>query len=319
MDIAFIVGARKDIAKILFKFEMDIVKSLIDRDSTPIATRYGLITYGNQASTRMSFGDFQDKSRMKQFLDLIQWSEDGTALNDALQKAQVLFEQSSPIHSRKLLVIFLTSPTGNSISELEKNSRKLRENGVNILVIPIGSNVDNREISGITSREDDVIRATPARGTRPVVERAEEVIKSDPCIAVDCDYYGICVSNEQRSTSCVCKQTYPDIYRPVCGSDLKTYSNLDAMKVTSCRSRTTIKQRSDGECSKHYFTVGSLPSCSNEKRRIILTFRKIVGQAYFNSDLQPSFSFFQVLTITNHTGKLVSCSIHILMNCESFV
>ncbi len=248
MDIAFIVGASEPGAQRLFKFELDIVKGLIDRDS-PITTRYGLITYGNQAYTRMSFGDFQDKARMKQSIDLIQWSENGAALDDALQKAQNLFQESSPLHSRKLLVVFITSRTGTSITQLENKSRKLRENGVNILVIPIGNNADDREISGITTRRENVIRVTPAGGTRPVVEKTEEIMATDPCSAVDCDYYGICIYNDQGSTNCVCKQTYPDTYQPVCGSDLKTYSNLEAMKVSSCKSREKITQRSTGECS----------------------------------------------------------------------
>jgi hypothetical protein len=230
------------------------VKALIDRDS-PITTRYGLITYGNRAYTRMSFGDFQDKSRMKQFLDLIQWTENGAALDDALQKAENLFQESSPLHSRKLLVVFITSRTGTSVRELENKSRKLRGNGVNILVIPIGNNADDGEISGITTRRENVIRVSPADGTRSVVDKTEVIIATDPCSAVDCDYYGICIANEQGSTSCVCKQTYPDTYQPVCGSDLKTYSNLEAMKVSSCRSRKKITQRSTGECSK-------CPTCS---------------------------------------------------------
>ena len=241
----------------MFKFQMSIVKALIDRDS-PIKTRYGLITYGRRAHTRMSFGDFQEKSRMKQFVDLIRWPENGVALDDALQKADGLFQELSPLHSRKLLVVFISSRTGTSIVELREKSRKLRENGVNILVIPIGNNADDREISGISTRRENVIRVSPAGGVRPVVDKTIEIITTDPCSAVDCAYYGVCISNEQGSTRCVCKMTYPDVYQPVCGSDLKTYSNLEAMKVASCKSGEKITQVSTGECSKISFH-----SCSN--------------------------------------------------------
>lgn len=249
LDMAFLVGSSQPNASLLFKYQLEVVKALIDRDS-PITTRYGLITYGKQAYTRMSFGDFQEKPRMKQFIDLIGWSQNGVALNDALQKAQNLFEKSSPLHSRKLLIIFITSRTGTSIVELQNKSRKLRENGVNILVIPVGSNADDGEVSGITTRGENVIRVSPAAGTRTVVEKTEMIVATDPCSAVDCDYYGICISDEQGSTSCVCKQTYSSVYEPVCGSDLKTYSNVEAMHVAACKSRVKIVQRSTGECSK---------------------------------------------------------------------
>ena len=250
MDITFIVGASEPGARQLFQFQLNIVKAFIDRE-TPIATaRYGLITYGSRANIRMSFGDFREKSKMKQVIDLIQWSENGVALDDALQRAQNIFKESSPLHSRKLLVVFITSRTGTSVSELESKSKKLRENGVNILVLPIGNNADDREISGISTRRENVIRVTPAGGTQPVVDKTEEIIATDPCSAVDCDYYGICISDERRATSCVCRETYPDSYQPVCGSDFKTYSNVEAMKVASCKSRKKITQRSNGRCSK---------------------------------------------------------------------
>ena len=247
--MAFIVGASDPGATQMFKFQLDLVKAFIDRDS-PIKTHYGLITYGKEAYTRMSFGDFQDKSRMKQYVDLIRWSDNGVALDDALQKAQKLFEESSPLHSRKLLVVFVTARTGTPIKALEDKSRKLRENGVNILVIPIGNSTDNREISGITTRGENVIRVTPAEGQRTVIEKTDVIVATDPCSAVECDYYGVCISDEQRSTSCVCRQTYPDMYKPICGSDLKTYSNVEAMKVTSCKSKKKIIEKSSGECSK---------------------------------------------------------------------
>lgn len=254
LDVTFIVGASEPRAGQLFKFELNIVKMLIDLKS-PVKTRYSLITYGKQAYVRMSFGDFQEKSRMKQFLDLIQWSENAVALNDALQKAQKLFQESSPLNSRKLLVLFITSRTGVSITELKEITRKLRENKVNILVIPIDDNVDDREISGITKRRDDVIPVTRSGGARAVIERTEGFIATDPCSAVDCDYYGVCIADEQGSTSCVCKMTYLDTYKPVCGSDLKTYSNLEAMKIASCKERKMVTQKSPGECSKLFLVL----------------------------------------------------------------
>ena len=47
-----------------------------------------------------------------------------------------------------------------------------------------------------------------------------------------------------------CIDNCQDIYKPVCGSDGRTYSNQCELDLASCRSNGKIKKVSDGECSK---------------------------------------------------------------------
>lgn len=248
MDIAFVVGASNPGGKESFQSQMNVVKEIIVQDK-PIFTRYGLITYASKANTRMGFGDYKVNSIMMKFVDLIPWTGNGAGLNDALDKAKELFQESSPLKSRKILVVFITSSTGASITELRRQTKELRETGVNILVVPIGNRPDNNEISAITTNKDLVIPLNATQDIDPVLKGIVKIIFTDPCRAINCNFYGVCVSYEDGRSRCVCKTTYPDNYEPVCASDLRTYSNVHAMKVASCQSNITITKVSFGECS----------------------------------------------------------------------
>ena len=247
LDVAFLVGASGPQAQRVFNYEKEIAKSMIDQEQ-PIRTRYGLITWGNQADTRISFDDFRDKTNLKQFIDFIRWAENGVALDDALEKAHELFRESSPLHSRKVLVVFVNARTGVSKADLKAKSRKLLDSGVNVLVVSIGNNVDANEITRITERPENVIPGTVTDGGTSVVQNVLKILTADPCAAVDCPYYGACVIDQQGSPSCTCPVTYSEQFVPVCGTDLKTYSNLEAMKVAACKAQKDISQRAPGKC-----------------------------------------------------------------------
>ena len=53
---------------------------------------------------------------------------------------------------------------------------------------------------------------------------------------------------DDNTATCKCPQICTADYRPVCGSDNVSYSNLCMMRVTSCKTKTLITKVKDGEC-----------------------------------------------------------------------
>ena len=255
VDIAFVVGAKGLGAEKIFDYEKNIVKSIIDLEE-PSKTRYGLITYSNKAQTQIRFGDFLEKTNVKRMIDFIGWQSDGVVLHDAMEKTLELFKNTSPVHARKVAFIFVNQRTGVSLTELAAKSQKLRQNGIDVVVIASGSKADEREIKSIAP-DGNIIRGPDSQeDVKPVVDETRSILGNDPCLAIDCPYHGICVLNEERLPSCVCPNSYPSTYEPVCGSDLMTYRNLDALKMAACQMQQDLTPRSSGKCGmcpKHLF------------------------------------------------------------------
>ena len=70
------------------------------------------------------------------------------------------------------------------------------------------------------------------------------------CGSSDCFApYSTCVV-EDNEDKCKCPECTAD-YKPVCGSDGKTYSNKCEMHAASCRLNELISVAREGKCSKY--------------------------------------------------------------------
>lgn len=54
-----------------------------------------------------------------------------------------------------------------------------------------------------------------------------------------------------------CRRGCPKIYRPVCGTDGKTYANQCILKIATCESNGRIRKRSNGKCSMCVFVFSN--------------------------------------------------------------
>ncbi|GIY45045.1 hypothetical protein CEXT_776841 [Caerostris extrusa] len=79
----------------------------------------------------------------------------------------------------------------------------------------------------------------------------------DPCDGVECPTSQICQLDESRHPICRCNSVCNPDFRPVCGSDGRTYTNECTLRVEACKSRKNIRIIYTGECS-----TGSNP-CDN--------------------------------------------------------
>lgn len=59
-----------------------------------------------------------------------------------------------------------------------------------------------------------------------------------------------------NTTICVCRQQQSTVFDPVCGTDGRTYSNVDEMKFENCQKMRTTEVQHRGSCGK--YSVGKI-------------------------------------------------------------
>lgn len=68
---------------------------------------------------------------------------------------------------------------------------------------------------------------------------------------MQCRYNGICRVVSGNTTICVCRRERSTIFDPVCGTDGRTYSNVDEMKFVNCQKMRTTEIQHNGACGKY--------------------------------------------------------------------
>ena len=153
----------------MFDFEKRIVNYLIDLPKAA-KTRYALMDYHDASKILINFDDFQDKEKLKNRINSINWQGDGNDFENLLSKAKEIFEMSEK--ARKVFVIFVNDRLNVNLAVIRDSVRKLNALGIKVVVVRIGERVDDQEVSALTTSAvvsgrttDDVSRVGELAGS----------------------------------------------------------------------------------------------------------------------------------------------------------
>ena len=103
------------------------------------------------------FKDMADKEKVKDKIWSVRRDGDGTSMAEGLRKANELFTNESRANSHKVLIVMMNGPLGGRAGELRTGAKTLQKNGVKVITVAIGDEVDHDELRQLSCDEDNVI------------------------------------------------------------------------------------------------------------------------------------------------------------------
>lgn len=139
----------------------EIIKSIADMYGTDLI-HYGVITFDSEAAIKLRFGNkINSAENLKAFIDSIPAPNGGPAIDKALEAAKVLFGGDDVRYdAQKVLVVMVDKrSSGDEVSAM-KTAVELKESGVNIITVAVGSETDLVNLKNISKTPGNVINTT---------------------------------------------------------------------------------------------------------------------------------------------------------------
>lgn len=180
LDVVYAVDTSREVNKdLLEKMTNFVEKSLGSYIISPKQTNVGLLQYGKDVTVKVPLHMGFDKSTITQNLKQLALTSDPRRMDIAMEVAKSqLFSSSSRKNASKVLVLLTTGendPSGKS--QLSKVAEELKEIGVKIVVLAIGSK-DNPDTDDIVSNPDKVIKTDSTDLVDKIGELEKEIGKS---------------------------------------------------------------------------------------------------------------------------------------------
>jgi hypothetical protein len=174
----FAVGSAGVEAEMVFEKEKEMVYAFVNSVDTA-NVRYALIEYAENATLQADFNEYKEKYDFKEFVDSVRRIGEGLGLDKALQRAAGVFENSGRVNAKRVLVVFTNAQSKARTQDLQKHSRELQEAGVKVVVVAIGTDVSEEELSNIHGER--VVRTQPHDDVNVIVKSvASDVLATEP-------------------------------------------------------------------------------------------------------------------------------------------
>lgn len=178
MDIMFALGSAGVEAEMVFEKEKEMVYAFVNSVDTA-NVRYALIEYAENATLQADFKEHKEKYDFKEFVDSVKRNGEGLGLDKALQRAAAVFENSGRVNAKRVLVLFTNAQSKARTQDLQRHSRELQDAGVKVVVVAIGTDVSEDELSNIHG--EPVVRTQPNDDVNVVVKSvASDVLATEP-------------------------------------------------------------------------------------------------------------------------------------------
>lgn len=158
VDLAFALSATSAQSQSAIKLMRDVIKEIIEDYGTR-DIHYSFIIYGSEASTKYSFTtDPVDPGYLQNFVKFLPVSNPPTSPHVALEEATKAFQGPGVRGNATKVLVVMTDMKGDStVEEIVSAADPLKQINVKVIVVGIGSKVDNNELVNVTGNNNNVI------------------------------------------------------------------------------------------------------------------------------------------------------------------
>ena len=145
----------------MFAAEKELAKKMIEKyDISSSATFVSAITFDNDAKAEWKFGDVIDLRSVNDRIDKLRKLRPGNNILKALEIARddvFSIKNGARRAVPKTLIVFIDK-TEMRDQRLEDAAKQLKDRGVKVIVIAIGPEVNKKDVAGIASSPEDLIK-----------------------------------------------------------------------------------------------------------------------------------------------------------------
>ncbi|XP_078360599.1 uncharacterized protein LOC144644910 [Oculina patagonica] len=164
MDVAFIVDSSGSLES-EFNDAKEVVKKLVmTLDKAPGKNRAAMVLFGSSASQVAQFGQYETVDKFQDAVQQLPKMGGRTRIDKALKIAvdQVLPAARQGVY--KIDIILTDGVQSSGARGLKQTSKPLRDAGVRVLAVGIGTGMDKRRLRLMTDRDEDVVDAKNIQG-----------------------------------------------------------------------------------------------------------------------------------------------------------
>lgn len=173
-DIAFVVDSSFEVGRDNYNKEKDFVKSLAK--TLNLATgksRGSVIIYSSVASTAIKFDDHSNSTTFDKAVDNLPYLGTLRRMDLGLREGAAVMTEARPGVPR-IVVLLTTGRQGLSRDSLDESVKPLKDLGVKVFVVAIGSRPDDQELLPVVDQPDDLLGVSSfndlASQTRPIAK-----------------------------------------------------------------------------------------------------------------------------------------------------
>ena len=134
-----------------FRQMQDIIKSVVDNYPTANIF-YSVLSFGDPPVVHINFDDELSDEDRKRAIDSITKTTGTASLGKALETARDLFNTASTQRptAKNILVVMVDGKSDSELDDVKASSRLLHADGVKVIVVGVGDEVDKPEIDVVT-------------------------------------------------------------------------------------------------------------------------------------------------------------------------